>query len=1852
LLISGASYGQGTGPVLWAVGGFHGICGNARAVPSDGYGSYGAAEQAGLDAWLAYDPGCANYFSPVVRSGTFPAYGVTATSGAWGFGVSAYCPERASQGLSETNRVCRYTSTASQDKQSGCRSCKRGNPVDPTIGNKFLSATDYEGSGPFQLRWTRAYNSLVTRPGAMGAKWVHSYQRALLLDPDVPSVSLLRPDGSVLSFATSNGIDYLADADVPDRVVALRDIGGQITGWRYEVASGDEVELYSPEGRLLSVANRVGLTHTLSYTDGSGTPPDGGVIEGTATPLPAGLLLRVSDPFGRSLGFGYDSKKRVVRVTDPAAGNYRYAYDAASNLVSVTFPDNGVLTYHYNEPPLVIATSPRPNHLTGITDENGDRFADYGYDVPGRAILTAHRVGGTQVNRHQFVYNSGQYFPGNTTETDPLGAVRTYTFEAKHGRLLINSIAGAACPSCGPSSQTFDANGYAASRTDWNGNVTQIQRADPYGRADLETRRIEAFGTPQQRTITTEWHPAYRLPTRVAEPLRVTTYVYGDPNDPNPGNRGSLLSKTVQATSDATGSAGFAAAPVGAPRAWAYTFNDNGQVLTIDGPRTDVADLATYTYYPNDDPDLGKRGNLASITNALGQTIQITAYDAHGKVLTIVDPNGLTTTLTYDPRQRLTSRTVGTDVTSYEYDGAGQTTKVTLPDGSFLSYTYDTAHRLTQIADNLGNRIAYTLDAMGNRTREDVFDPANQLAQTRSRVYSNLNRPTQEIGGTNPSLQITNYAYDNQGNVTSITDPLSQMTTNAYDALNRLTQVTDPANGVTGYGYDGLDQLTSVVDPRNNTTSYTLDGLGNLAQQTSPDTGTTANTQDAAGNLITYTDAKGQSTSYTYDALNRVTRIVYNQATGTQLKQVDYIYDQGANGIGRLTSITETSAAGAVLQTTAYGYDPQGRIVSETWGIAGQTYTTAYAYDAAGRMTGITYPSGRTVSYGFDSLGRVNRIETTGASQTQVVVQDVAYHPFGAPKAFTFGNLEVSTRSFDLDGRITSHSLGAQTKTLAFDPASRITGIAEQGNPVNSNTYGYDALDRLTNAVLPTSTFAFGYDSVGNRLSKTTGGSTDTYTYPATSNRLAAITGSSATRTYVHDANGSITGDGLNTYGYDVRGRLVSSESAAGTTNYQVNALGQRVRKTSSLDDTVFHYDTQDRLLAESTTAGAPVREYIWLGDQPVATVVAQTASGAEVVIDNTDAGFSTLGTWPPSTVVSGYLGANYQFHEANGPPPGAIVVDNADAGFSTLGTWPPSTAVSGYVGANYQFHAANGEEPAAIVVDNSAGSTVGTWNTSTAVSGYYGTNYQTHPAGSGADSFSWTGALPQAGEYQVYARWTGHPNRATDAKYTVSHAAGQTTITVNQQQNGGTWQLLGTFSLGAGAATVALSDQANGYVIADAVKWVPPGATPNTATWTPIVPAAKDYRVYARWTAHPNRATDAKYAVTHAAGETTVTVNQQQASGAWNLLGTFALAPGAGHKVRLTDQGNGYVIADAIRLDPVDGVTANNATWSASLASGQYQVYARWTAHPNRATDAKYTVSHATGQATVTVDQQQAGGAWNLLGTFSFGAGTAQVTLTDQANGYVIADAVRFVPLGGQQTGSAIYYVHADHLNTPRAITDEQQRVVWRWESTEPFGKSPPEEDPDGDGIPFEFPLRFPGQYFDAETGLFYNYFRDYDPQTGRYVQSDPIGLAGGINPYAYVRSNPLRYSDTRGLQVAAVPAPSPAPPPPVPTPGISTPPGSGEVIPFPPGGRGRPAERPSRSGAEEQSGQCPEPVCQFTGLATFEPTATGAYGYVLTCQYRCPRKGIRYTNETYYFFSENPAFLCPRTQPESLFP
>jgi RHS repeat-associated protein len=110
-------------------------------------------------------------------------------------------------------------------------------------------------------------------------------------------------------------------------------------------------------------------------------------------------------------------------------------------------------------------------------------------------------------------------------------------------------------------------------------------------------------------------------------------------------------------------------------------------------------------------------------------------------------------------------------------------------------------------------------------------------------------------------------------------------------------------------------------------------------------------------------------------------------------------------------------------------------------------------------------------------------------------------------------------------------------------------------------------------------------------------------------------------------------------------------------------------------------------------------------------------------------------------------------------------------------------------------------------------------------------------------------------------------------------------------------------------------------------------------------------------------------------------------------------------------------------------------------------------------------------------------------------------------------------------------YFIHSDQLGTPRAVTDQNNNLVWSWDNTDPYGANAPNQDPMATGNQFAFNPRFPGQYFDGETGLHYNYNRHYDPTGGRYIESDPIGLGGGLNTYGYVNASPILGVDATGL-------------------------------------------------------------------------------------------------------------------------
>ncbi len=252
-----------------------------------------------------------------------------------------------------------------------------GNSCRASTGNKYQVETDYDGGAHLSFR--RHYNSDgIVRPLSQfghGSPWRSDWDLRLEIHTygALSTAIVYRADGKAYFYNEVNGV-WVSDPDVREKLERLTDSSGTLTGWRY-TRLDSTVEEYGAKGRISTVTDPQG--RTLSFSHGSFDEP----------------VQSVTGPFGHVLSFGYDSKARLQTLTTPGGEVYEYRYNANGALETVIYPDetpgdstdNPRRTYHYENPSF-------PNHLTGITDENGDRFATFAYDANGRAQSTEHAV--------------------------------------------------------------------------------------------------------------------------------------------------------------------------------------------------------------------------------------------------------------------------------------------------------------------------------------------------------------------------------------------------------------------------------------------------------------------------------------------------------------------------------------------------------------------------------------------------------------------------------------------------------------------------------------------------------------------------------------------------------------------------------------------------------------------------------------------------------------------------------------------------------------------------------------------------------------------------------------------------------------------------------------------------------------------------------------------------------------------------------------------------------------------------------------------------------------------------------------------------------------------------------------------------------------------------------------------------------------------------------------------------------------------------------------------------------------------------------------------------------------------
>ncbi len=277
-------------------------------------------------------------------------------------------------------------------------------------------------------------------------------------------------------------------------------------------------------------------------------------------------------------------------------------------------------------------------------------------------------------------------------------------------------------------------------------------------------------------------------------------------------------------------------------------------------------------------------------------------------------------------------------------------------------------------------------------------------------------------------------------------------------------------------------------DPRSLITSYVRNGFGEVIRETSPDAGVTTIVRDQRGLPTQVTDGRGVVVNMAYDTGGRLLSETY---PASPAENVSYAYDSVAGGnfgVGRLTSVTDSSGS------TALTHDALGRVASETRVIGARSYTTSYAYDAADHVTQITTPSGRIVTYGRNSLGQVSGVTTrqTALAASQTVATGVAWKPMSdLMGSMTHGNDLTTSAGHDLDYRLTSlvvqdGAANVSSLAYAYGDGMNLTGITDTLVAANSNTLSYSPANRLAQANGSWGNMSLAYDGVGNRLSQAT----------------------------------------------------------------------------------------------------------------------------------------------------------------------------------------------------------------------------------------------------------------------------------------------------------------------------------------------------------------------------------------------------------------------------------------------------------------------------------------------------------------------------------------------------------------------------------------------------------------------------------------------------------------------------------------------------------------------------------------------------------------------------------------------
>lgn len=405
-----------------------------------------------------------------------------------------HCQLGSSHAFTLANRHCLPPSVPPNSGDPSCSGV--GNPINFSTGAKFQREVDYAGdSRPMSVDVTRYYNSNNPNGNVFGPYWSSVFDATIVFNEDQAEALVILDDGKGESFSLQSG-EWLSNNSADTKL--LNNFGKWIFTSEKNISY-----IFNLEGKIEEKVAFNGKKLKFEYLNGR--------------------IQRVQDDYGNVINFEYSSDGRIKKIAAPAGD---YAYEFTGGLLSrVSFPDSTPLNqgdnpsrrylYGYYEIPYL---------LRKIVDESGHAVSSWRYDQAGRAISSAR---GNELDYDQYLVdykNLDATGVGIVEVVNPLGKKSFYHITKIRGKSKIIKVEGVASANCAAANKAYDyySNGTLKSKTDWSGNVTTYVR-DNAGR---ETSRTEAAGTPQARTITTQYHATLNVPIKITEPGLITDMTY------------------------------------------------------------------------------------------------------------------------------------------------------------------------------------------------------------------------------------------------------------------------------------------------------------------------------------------------------------------------------------------------------------------------------------------------------------------------------------------------------------------------------------------------------------------------------------------------------------------------------------------------------------------------------------------------------------------------------------------------------------------------------------------------------------------------------------------------------------------------------------------------------------------------------------------------------------------------------------------------------------------------------------------------------------------------------------------------------------------------------------------------------------------------------------------------------------------------------------------------------------------------------------------------------------------------------------------------------------------------------